>query len=221
MPFQLRHVTMNMLLKIHILYAGQCPPRLVPQLESLHWYRVWIHTKSGRHWKIDPTYLLIYSDLCCYKVEFILTIIFFFKDCLQLSKNFQYLQLSRVKTWWEKSLLFYTRKHKNKVPKLFFPPSCSYHPVIYYKLHIWLLYKYTYPVLLASGFYMCYQTVPTYFFLRMHCFRLFMTDTSKTTEHTNIQTITNLKLLKWLVLGSTFFLFFSLSCTFTTKIIYC
>lgn len=119
----------------------------------------------------------------------------------------------------KKSLLLH---HKaQEVPEIFF----SLHvPLIYYKLHFLLLHKHTYPVLLSSGLFIWYQTVPTSSFLKMHWFRLFMTDTSRTTKHTNIQTITNLKLFKQLALGTTLRFFVcvlsSWSCIFTTKLFY-
>lgn len=150
---------MNMLLKTHISYASQCSPRLMRQFESLHWYREWIHTESGCHCRIDFTYLLTYSDLCCYKVEFILTIIFF-KTLPSAELAFSISAIIQGKEMIWKSLLFYTVKHKNKSAQALLSHSCSCHPVIYYMLHIWLLHKYTYSVLLASGLYICCQTVP-------------------------------------------------------------
>lgn len=59
---------------------------------------------------------------------------FSLKHCPQLNKNFQYLQLSREKKLWEKHFYF-TPWNINKVSTLFSSPSCSYYPVIYYKLH--------------------------------------------------------------------------------------
>lgn len=65
---------MNMVLKTYAPYAGLYSPSLVPQIESK-----WEFTHHLGVTAKLISYLLTHSDLCCYKVEFILTIFFFFK----------------------------------------------------------------------------------------------------------------------------------------------